>query len=406
MTIYLYETTKGAADMKKILGIVFFLLMAALLFWQYNRAADTQDTQEGRKADSASTLTPAMALVPNTIHFTVTKAGTMLYLDGTFANRAQARRFAKNLRPTYATRKLQNNISLSDKGGIALASRILPLFKKRYAKGTIEYRDGILTVEGTVRSQKISSQMNTMLQSSTLGTKNLTQIDPSVRLPMSARSHKRRIKRKAKRRAKRKKRTASKKRVTSKKVKVPVRQKRPKKVATKKTKVPAKQKRPKKVLVKKAVPKKIPAKKAPRTALTKTRTPTTAHKTNKQSEKEARRGIRALLRSHKIEFLAAKGALTPKGQASVDRLASILKKYSRVHIEIAGYTDSDGSESFNQRLSQKRVDTVKKRLIAKGINPRRLRAKGYGESRPLVPNTSEANKQKNRRVEINVLRKL
>jgi len=112
--------------------------------------------------------------------------------------------------------------------------------------------------------------------------------------------------------------------------------------------------------------------------------------------------IRKILNIEKIEFVVSKGSLTPKGKSTVDKLVNILKQYPDINIEIAGHTDSDGSVAFNQKLSQERVDTVKSRLIAKGISAKRLTAKGYGESKPLVPNTSKANKQKNRRVEINI----
>ena len=84
-------------------------------------------------------------------------------------------------------------------------------------------------------------------------------------------------------------------------------------------------------------------------------------------------------------------------------MAHILKQYPNIKIEIAGHTDSDGSESFNQKLSQSRVETVKGRLISRGVNANRLTAKGYGETKPLVPNTTDENKQKNRRVEIIIL---
>lgn len=68
---------------------------------------------------------------------------------------------------------------------------------------------------------------------------------------------------------------------------------------------------------------------------------------------------------------------------------------------IKGHTDSDGSNTFNQDLSLKRARAVRTYLVAKfGISPKKLVTAGYGEEAPLVPNTSKANKQKNRRVEI------
>jgi len=121
----------------------------------------------------------------------------------------------------------------------------------------------------------------------------------------------------------------------------------------------------------------------------------------KKAEMKAK--IINLLKLENIEFNVNKSTLTSKGQATVTKLGTILKEYTSVNIEIAGHTDSDGSAAYNQKLSQSRVDTVKRKLIADTINASRLTAKGYGETQPLVPNNSKANKQKNRRVEINIL---
>ena len=115
------------------------------------------------------------------------------------------------------------------------------------------------------------------------------------------------------------------------------------------------------------------------------------------------KNISNLLETRKIEFKKGYTSLTKEGTKTVTQLAKILQKYPKVSIEIAGYTDSDGSEELNQKLSQERVDTVKKTLMDKGISSERLMAKGYGETDPLVPNTSKKNKNKNRRIEIHIV---
>ena len=127
-----------------------------------------------------------------------------------------------------------------------------------------------------------------------------------------------------------------------------------------------------------------------------------AEKIRKEAE-EAKQRIQSLLEVENIEFEVAKSRLTQKGQQTVDKLAAILKKYPDIRIKIAGHTDSDGSAEFNQNLSQGRVNTVKKELVHQGIAASRVEAIGYGESKPLVPNTSKENKQKNRRVEITII---
>jgi len=110
--------------------------------------------------------------------------------------------------------------------------------------------------------------------------------------------------------------------------------------------------------------------------------------------------LKEILPTDKIEFEKGNNTLTSKGKNSVAELAKVLKNRATIKIEIAGYTDSDGSNAYNKKLSQARVDMVKKVLITNHISPTRLIARGYGEAKPLVANTTEANKQKNRRVEI------
>jgi len=118
---------------------------------------------------------------------------------------------------------------------------------------------------------------------------------------------------------------------------------------------------------------------------------------------EIEKSIKALLALHKIEFEVNKATLTKTGQETVDSIGAILKKYPDVKVSINGYTDSDGNDSYNKTLSQKRVDEVKAELVKIGIKAGRLKAVGYGEANPLVPNDSKENKAKNRRVEFKIL---
>ncbi len=97
-------------------------------------------------------------------------------------------------------------------------------------------------------------------------------------------------------------------------------------------------------------------------------------------------------------FAHDSAALLPGGQNEVARVASVLRKYNQTQIEVAGHTDSTGSEQYNQRLSVRRADAVKNALIQQGINPARIVAIGYGESRPISSDNA-----KNRRVEIVII---
>jgi outer membrane protein OmpA-like peptidoglycan-associated protein len=80
-----------------------------------------------------------------------------------------------------------------------------------------------------------------------------------------------------------------------------------------------------------------------------------------------------------------------------------LQENPTLRVEIAGHTDSDGSELYNLRLSQARAQAVVDYLVSRGISPDRLVARGYGESRPVAPNDTPENKQKNRRTELKIL---
>ena len=82
------------------------------------------------------------------------------------------------------------------------------------------------------------------------------------------------------------------------------------------------------------------------------------------------------------------------------QLAANLNKYSASTIEVQGHTDSTGSEAYNQELSQRRAQAVVQVLTRNNVSPARLRAVGYGESRPVATNDTAQGRQLNRRVQI------
>lgn len=90
--------------------------------------------------------------------------------------------------------------------------------------------------------------------------------------------------------------------------------------------------------------------------------------------------------------------LLPGGYTEIARVARVLNQYNQTQIEVGGHTDSTGSEQYNQQLSVRRAEAVKNALAQQGVNPARIRAVGYGESRPISSNLAT-----NRRVEIAIV---
>jgi len=83
----------------------------------------------------------------------------------------------------------------------------------------------------------------------------------------------------------------------------------------------------------------------------------------------------------------------------LDKLADMLTQNPKLKIELSGHTDDIGEDKFNLTLSQNRANAVKEYLVKKGISSERIQAKGYGKTKPLVPNTNEENRKQNRRTE-------
>lgn len=119
--------------------------------------------------------------------------------------------------------------------------------------------------------------------------------------------------------------------------------------------------------------------------------------------KEEKRGLVVSLTS-KVLFGSGKAVLKPESAKALDELVELLKSYPENKVAIEGHSDSVGSEQTNLRLSSKRAWTVYSYLVKHGINPKRLKPKGYGESKPIVSNRTLQGREKNRRVEIIILK--
>jgi len=98
-----------------------------------------------------------------------------------------------------------------------------------------------------------------------------------------------------------------------------------------------------------------------------------------------------------------KATLKPEGKAKLDELASKVKGINLEVVIAIGHTDSIGSDAYNQKLSVRRAESVKSYLVSKGIEPNRVYTEGKGEKQPVASNKTKEGRQKNRRVEIEVI---
>jgi OmpA-OmpF porin, OOP family len=114
-----------------------------------------------------------------------------------------------------------------------------------------------------------------------------------------------------------------------------------------------------------------------------------------------------LIRLQDVKFATAKADILPESHHALDVVGEVLSKWPQLKIEIGGHCDSRGSDAYNLALSRRRVNSVRTYLLAHfpKLAATQFTTKGYGESQPLVPNTSPENMAQNRRVEFKVLNK-
>ena len=101
-----------------------------------------------------------------------------------------------------------------------------------------------------------------------------------------------------------------------------------------------------------------------------------------------------------VNFEFDSATLTPASIAKLNEAVQIMRRNADDKIEIAGHTDSMGSEEYNKNLSQRRAQAVADYLVANGANAANLKVKGYGESNPVADNSTESGRAVNRRVEL------
>jgi OmpA-OmpF porin, OOP family len=104
-----------------------------------------------------------------------------------------------------------------------------------------------------------------------------------------------------------------------------------------------------------------------------------------------------------ITFDTAKATIRPESYPQLDLVADFMTRKKSARLEIAGHTDNVGNPKTNKTLSEKRAQACRGYLVSKGIDGGRITAVGYGDTRPVASNSTEEDRQKNRRIEASEL---
>jgi len=104
-----------------------------------------------------------------------------------------------------------------------------------------------------------------------------------------------------------------------------------------------------------------------------------------------------------VTFDFDSATVKPEFQPVLDNVANTLVQYNQTVIEVAGHTDSVGSDEYNQSLSQRRANAVSQYLSSRGVLTQRMITVGAGESRPIATNDTDAGRAQNRRVEVTLV---
>jgi outer membrane protein OmpA-like peptidoglycan-associated protein len=111
---------------------------------------------------------------------------------------------------------------------------------------------------------------------------------------------------------------------------------------------------------------------------------------------ETARGL--IVNMSDVLFDTGKYTLKPTTQISLAKVAGILEAYPGLKVQVEGYTDSVGSDDFNQKLSENRAAAVKDFLVSQGVQPANITSAGFGKSDPVADNTTSSGRAENRRV--------
>jgi len=120
------------------------------------------------------------------------------------------------------------------------------------------------------------------------------------------------------------------------------------------------------------------------------------------SDDECEERFKAFSQAGGIYFESASAKLDPKSVEVLSEIVEVANRCTQFNLTVAGHTDSTGSRKSNQHLSEMRALSVSEYLIKNNVDRERLSAVGFGETKPLVPNDTPSNRERNRRIEFTV----
>jgi len=117
-------------------------------------------------------------------------------------------------------------------------------------------------------------------------------------------------------------------------------------------------------------------------------------------------GARELKLTKPIQFVSESADVAADSMVVIEELAAVLGENAKIQqVEVQVHADDAGAPSYSRTLTQERADTIRQLLVQMGVDEGRVVAKGYGPDQPLAPNVSDANREKNRRVQVLVLKR-
>jgi OmpA-OmpF porin, OOP family len=109
-----------------------------------------------------------------------------------------------------------------------------------------------------------------------------------------------------------------------------------------------------------------------------------------------------VVRLNNVFFDFDKWDLRPESFVELNRVVQLMNDNPSIEIEMSAHTDSYGSDDYNFKLSDERARSVREYILSKGVAPSRIISQGYGETKPVVENDTDENRQLNRRVEFKI----